>query len=330
MSKHISVIGGGSWATAIVKILESTCETIHWWVREQEIIDHFTRFHHNPLYLSVVQLDHTKIKISNNINEVFAASDIVILCVPAAYLADTLNIVDKQLFLKRSFVSAIKGVVPTYHQVVSEFITSEYGVQDSQQALVSGPSHAEEVAAEKLTYLTVASSNDQLATEVASLIESRYIKTTQSHDVMGIEYAAILKNIMALAAGIGIGLGYGDNFQAVLISNALREIQRFLDTVNHNSSDVLNSAYAGDLFVTAYSKFSRNRIFGNMIGHGYSVKAAQLEMNMVAEGYFAVKGINEINQKYQVDMPVTNAVYNILYEGIAPAIEFKILADKLT
>ena len=328
--KKVSVIGSGSWATALVKVLEHSCDKIHWWIREPEIIDHIQKYGHNPQYLSVIQLNNSKLILSNDINEVIKQSEHVLICIPAAFTAEALSHANSDLLATRKFISAVKGVLPKYNMVISDFLIKELNIKEENIALISGPSHAEEVAAEKLTYLTCACSDKSFAELTASYISGRYIKTILSDDVIGIEYAAILKNIMALAAGIGVGLGFGDNFQAVLISNALREMRAFLKVVGANHGDIFNSAYAGDLFVTAYSNFSRNRVFGQMIGRGYSVKAAQLEMNMIAEGYFAVKGMHEIKKQYQIEMPIVEAVYNILYEGFSPIIEFKILSEKLT
>jgi len=226
-------------------------------------------------------------------------------------------------------VSAIKGIIPDDYLIVGDFFRQKYNVPTESIGIISGPSHAEEVAMERLSYLTCSSHDPRKSQILARLLECRYIKTTSSDDIHGTEYSAVLKNIMAIAAGICHSLGYGDNFQAVLISNAIQEIERFVDAVHPIDRDIKGSAYLGDLLVTAYSQFSRNRLFGNMIGKGYSVKTAQLEMNMIAEGYYAVEGIKKINEKYDVYMPITNAVYNIIYERIAPAIEIKILTDNL-
>jgi len=328
--KKISLLGSGSWATALVKVLENSCDEIHWWIREPEIIEHFHKYGHNPQYLSAVQIDNTKVKVHDCINHTIQQSDIVLICIPAAFMADALLQADKDLLATRKFISAVKGILPKYNMIVSDFLIKELSIPETHIALISGPSHAEEVAAEKLTYLTCACTDLQFAETIASYINGRYIKTILSDDVTGIEYAAVLKNIMALAAGIGVGLGFGDNFLAVLISNALREMRAFLKVVGANHGDIFNSAYAGDLFVTAYSNFSRNRVFGQMIGKGYSVKAAQMEMNMIAEGYFAVKGMHEIKKQYSIEMPIMEAAYNILYEGFSPIIEFRILSEKLS
>jgi len=227
-------------------------------------------------------------------------------------------------------VSAIKGIVPENNVIVGEFFHNRYKISYQDIGVISGPCHAEEVAMEKLSYLTVACQDTDKAELLASKLECRYIKTTVSDDIYGTEFSAVLKNIFAIASGICHGLGYGDNFQAVLISNGIQEIKRFVDTVHPIDRDIKDSVYLGDLLVTAYSQFSRNRTFGSMIGKGYAVKSAQVEMNMIAEGYFAVKCIKEVNKNYQVDMPITDAVYNILYERISPVIEMKILADRLS
>lgn len=316
----IGVIGGGSWATALVKILCEKSNTVHWWIREPDIIEGIKRYGHNIRYLSAVALNKRKIVLYNDIHEIIQQCDVLLFCVPSAFLHQTLADVTAKQMQDKVVISAIKGIIPEYHVIVAEYFNQVYKLPLQNFIVVSGPSHAEEVADEKLTYLTVASQNLKYAKAFARLISCRYIKTSVSDDIFGTEYAAVLKNVYAIAAGICIGLGYGDNFLAVLIANSIQEIKRFVDVVHPIDRDIKSSVYLGDLLVTAYSKFSRNRFFGNMIGKGYSVKAAQLEMNMIAEGYYAVKCIYDINQQYKVDMPITNAVYQILYEN-APVSE---------
>lgn len=328
-NNSIAVIGGGSWATAIVKMLSNNCANIHWWMRNKEGVDFIKKYKHNPNYLSSVEIDLSKVSVSNNLNEVIAASNVIVLAVPAAFLHQALLQLNVDLSTK-IFFSAIKGIVPEKNKIVGEYLFETYQVPYKNIGVISGPCHAEEVALEKLSYLTIACSNDENATNMATLLNCRYVKTTVSDDIYGTEYAAVLKNIFAIASGICHGLGYGDNFQAVLVSNAIQEIARFVKAVHPINRDINNSAYLGDLLVTAYSQFSRNRTFGNMIGKGYSVKSAQFEMNMVAEGYYAVKCLHEINKQYQVDLPIANAVYNIIYEKISPALEIKLLTEKLS
>ncbi len=326
----IGVIGSGSWATAIVKILTNNSNNINWWIREPEIIENILNFKHNSLYLSSVEFDVGKLSISNDIVEVIKKSDIIVFCVPAPFLSDALVNCSSEFLKNKIIVSAIKGIVPNYNVTIADYFNQQFKVPYENIVIASGPSHAEEVAAEKLTYLTFASQNNEIATNVALKFACRYIKTSTSDDIFGTEYAPVLKNIIAIACGICHGLGYGDNFQAVLVSNAIQEIKRFVDAVHPIDRDINSSVYLGDLLVTAYSHFSRNRLFGTMIGNGYSVKAAQLEMKMIAEGYYAVKCIKEINKSYKVYMPITDAVYNIVYENITPVIEMRILADQLT
>jgi glycerol-3-phosphate dehydrogenase (NAD(P)+) len=324
----IAVIGGGSWATAIVKMLLNNCEEVGWFIRNNDTIDYIKKFHHNPHYISSAQLNTERLFISSNLKQLVEYADVIILAIPSAFLHDTLKKANIQFHGKHVF-SAIKGIVPETNQIVGEYLMTQYELPTSSLGVITGPCHAEEVAMERLSYLTIASPNQTLAAELASKISCRYLKTTLSDDIYGTEYSAVLKNVFAIASGICHGLGYGDNFQAVLISNAIQEIKRFVDCVHPIERDIKSPAYLGDLLVTAYSQFSRNRTFGNMLGKGYSVKFAQMEMNMIAEGYYAVKCIHEINKKYEVDMPITNAVYNIIYEKISPAIEMKILTDKL-
>lgn len=333
MKIRVAVIGGGSWATAIVKMLCNGLESgerISWWIRNKEQSDYIEKFRHNPKYLSAVEFEVSKLSLSNNIKEVVAKNDLLIMAVPSAFLADSLNGLTAEDFKDKIVFSAIKGIIPGPNLIVGEYFNQQFSVPYSHIGVITGPCHAEEVALEKLSYLTVASQTRAYAQEVADRISCRFIRTTVSDDIYGTEYAAVLKNVIAIASGICHGLGYGDNFQAVLISNSIQEISRFVHAVHPIDRDIKDSAYLGDLLVTAYSQFSRNRMFGAMIGKGYSVKMAQLEMNMIAEGYYAVKCVQEINQKLNVDMPITNCVYHILYERISPAIEVKILTDKLS
>lgn len=329
-TKQIAVIGGGSWATAIVKMLCNNLATVHWWIRHESTIEHIKKHKHNPSYLTSVQFDTNKLALSADLKKIIAHADVLIMAVPSAFLKEALNGLSAEDFKNKQVFSAIKGIVPQHNLIVGEFFNKEYNISVENIGVITGPCHAEEVAMEKLSYLTVASQNTVNAEYVAAQLKCRYIKTTVSDDIYGTEYSAVLKNVFAIASGICHGLGYGDNFQAVLISNAIQEIKRFVDKVHPIDRDIKSSAYLGDLLVTAYSQFSRNRTFGSMVGKGYSVKSAQLEMNMIAEGYYGVKCVYEINKQYQVHMPITNAVYHILHEKISPVIEMKLLTDELS
>jgi glycerol-3-phosphate dehydrogenase (NAD(P)+) len=326
--KKIAVIGGGSWATAIIKMLSNRNENIAWWMRNEKAVQHIKNKGRNLRYLTGVEIDTRIVQISSDLNEVCAQADILILVVPSAFLHDTLSQI-KINITKKMIFSAVKGIVPQKNQIVGEYMQNEFNIPISQIGVITGPCHAEEVALGRLSYLTVACEDLAAAQWMADKLACNYIKTITSEDIYGTEYSAVLKNIVAIAAGVGHGLGYGDNFLSVLISNAIREIKRFVDIVHPISRDIKDSAYLGDLLVTAYSKFSRNRQFGTYIGKGYSVKNAQLDMNMIAEGYYAVKCIKEINEQYRVEMPITEAVYRIVYEKMAPSIEFKLLAEEL-
>ena len=326
--KNIGVIGGGSWATAIVKMLCENVNSINWWMRNEDSISHIETYGHNPNYISDAELKKEKLNISSDINSVIENSDLIVLAVPSAFLKSTLNNLNVSL-KEKIIVSAIKGIVPENNTIVGEFIHNQYDVPYKNIGVLTGPCHAEEVALERLSYLTVACSDVKKAEFFANSISGRYIKTTVSDDIYGTEYASVLKNVVALASGICHGLGYGDNFQAVLISNAIREIKRFVDKVHPINRDIKESAYLGDLLVTAYSQFSRNRTFGEMIGRGYSVNSAQLQLKMIAEGYYAVKCISEINEKLNVEMPITQAVYNILYNRKSVRKEISDLTEKL-
>lgn len=332
MIPRIAMIGGGSWATAIIKMLADNVveKDIFWWMRNEEAITHIKSFKHNPNYLSSVEIKVPEQNISSDISQIISQANYVLLNVPAAFLKETLKDVTAEDLKGKKIISAIKGIVPDENLIIGEFMNQKFNVPLTDILVISGPCHAEEVALEKLSYLTIASMDVNLATNFASFLSTRYIRTNVSDDIFGTEYAAVLKNIYAVASGICHGVGYGDNFQAVLISNAIREIKDFVDVVHPIDRDIKESAYLGDLLVTAYSQFSRNRTFGNMVGKGYTVKSAQLEMNMVAEGYYAAKCMHIINQKYQVDMPISKAVYNILYEKRSPVKEMKLLTEKLS
>lgn len=324
----IAVIGGGSWATALVKMLSESQTSVGWWMRNEDAIIHINRYGNNPNYISAAELFPEKLKIDSDINAVVDAADCIVLAVPSAFLVNTLEHLNVSLNGK-FIISAIKGIVPEENSIICDYLHENNQIPYENIGVVTGPCHAEEVALERLSYLTVACEDIQKAQWFAEQIRCRYIKTNVSEDIYGTEIAAVLKNVIAIASGICHSLGYGDNFQAVLASNAIREIKRFVDTVHPIKRDIKESAYLGDLLVTVYSQFSRNRTFGNMVGKGYSVKSAQLEMNMVAEGYYAVKCIKEINEKHNIDMPITNAVYHILYEKISPVIEMRLLSNQL-
>lgn len=325
---EIAVIGSGSWATALAKILLSNTGKINWYFRNPLSIDHMLKYSHNPRYLSSVTFDISRIRMYNDLEKIIADSGILFFAVPSVYLKELLS--GKRFDLKGKFiVSAIKGIIPDDNLTIAEFFNSYYNVGFDSIGTITGPCHAEEVALERLSYITIASKTRKEANHIAGYLQTHYIKTVVLDDIYGTEYSSVLKNIFAIAAGICHGLGYGDNFQAVLISNSIREIKRFLDRTYPSGREIDSSAYLGDLLVTSYSQFSRNRTFGMMIGKGYSVKSAILDMNMVAEGYYATKCINEINSRYNVHMPITNAVYNILYERISPAIEIRLLTEEL-
>lgn len=331
MSKPvIAVIGGGSWATALVKILSNNVDTIHWWVRSADTADFISKYRHNPNYLSDVEINLAKVSISNDLSHTISSSEIIILAVPSAFLKPTLEKIKPEDYKNKTVFSAIKGIIPDDLLIIGDYLRQKLNIPLNRIGVITGPCHAEEVAMERLSYLTIASTDKETATSLAALMNCRYIKTLVSDDIYGTEYSAVLKNVIAIASGICHGVGYGDNFQAVLISNAIREIDRFVSAVHPISRDINDSAYLGDLLVTAYSSFSRNRMFGMMIGKGYSVKFAQLEMNMIAEGYYATNCIYELNKKYNIHMPITSAVYHVLYEKIAPRIEMKLLSDQLT
>ena len=323
---RIAIIGGGSWATAIAKIVVGHTHHIGWYMRRDDRIEDFLRMGHNPAYLTGVHFNTEEIFFSSDINKIAQQYDTLIFVTPSPYLKNHLKKL-KTRIRDKFVITAIKGIVPDENLVCSEYFHKVWDVPYERLAVIGGPSHAEEVALERLSYLTIGCADVEKAKAFANLISSEYIKTKTSQDVVGIEYSSVLKNVYAIAAGICSGLKYGDNFQSVLMSNAVQEMNRFVTTVNPIPRDINDSVYMGDLLVTGYSNFSRNRTFGSMIGKGYSVKSAQMEMEMIAEGYFGTKCMKEINRHMHVNMPILDAVYNILYERINPQIEIKLLTD---
>ncbi|WGH74523.1 NAD(P)H-dependent glycerol-3-phosphate dehydrogenase [Tenacibaculum tangerinum] len=324
----IAVLGGGSWATAIVKMLSENLETIGWYMRSVYAIEHIKRNKHNPSYLSSAELHPEQLDLSDDINAIVENYDVLIFAIPSAFLSTELEKLTVSIEKKVVF-SAIKGIVPESGLIVGEHFHKQYNIPYENIGVVSGPCHAEEVAMERLSYLTIACQDETKAKQLSNAIAGRYIKTKISDDIVGTEYAAMLKNIYAIAAGIAHGLGYGDNFQAVLMSNGIREMKRFIKKVHKMKRNINNSAYLGDLLVTGYSTFSRNRMFGNMIGKGYTVKSAMLEMSMVAEGYYATKSAYKINQKNKAKTPIIDAVYNVLYDKKEAKDEFLKLTNRL-
>jgi glycerol-3-phosphate dehydrogenase (NAD(P)+) len=328
----IAIIGGGSWATAIAKIVVQHTHHIGWYMRRDDQIEDFKRLGHNPSYLSSVHFNIEEIDFSSDLNHVVQQYDTLVFVVPSPYLKNHLRRLKTRL-KDKYIITAIKGIVPDENLICSEYFHQIFDVPYENLACLGGPSHAEEVALERLSYLTVACLDSEKAQSFADILTSNFIKTKTSTDVVGIEYSSVLKNVYAIAAGICSGLKFGDNFQAVLMANAVQEMDRFMKAVRPNiegktqNENVYDSVYLGDLLVTGYSNFSRNRVFGTMIGKGYSVKSAQMEMEMIAEGYFGTKCMKEINRHHHVNMPILDAVYNILYERISPQVEIKLLTD---
>ena len=322
----IAIIGGGSWATAIAKIVVSHTHHIGWYMRRDDRIEDFQRLGHNPAYLVSVHFNTDEIYFSSDLNKIAQAYDTLVFVTPSPYLKNHLKKLKTRL-REKFIITAIKGIVPDENLSCSEYFHQIFDVPYENLACIGGPSHAEEVALERLSYLTIGCADLQKAQAFADVLSSNFIKTKTSSDVIGIEYSSVLKNVYAIAAGICSGLKYGDNFQAVLMANAVQEMSRFMTAIHPIERSVYDSVYLGDLLVTGYSNFSRNRTFGTMIGKGYSVKSAQIEMEMIAEGYFGTKCMKEINRRMHVNMPILDAVYNILSERISPQIEIKLLTD---
>ena len=325
-----AVFGAGSWATAIVKMLCENLDEVGWYMRSVYTKEHLLKEQHNPNYLSSVEFRLEQLKLSNDINEIADYADVLIFVIPSAFMHSELEKLTIDISNK-IIVSAVKGIMPETGLLVGQHFHDAYKVPFDNIAVIAGPCHAEEVALERLSYLTISCSDSNKAKAIAKNLSSDYIKTKISDDIIGIEYAVMLKNIYAIAAGIAHGLGYGDNFQSVLMSNSIREMKRFIKKMHKMKRNINNSAYLGDLLVTGYSVFSRNRMFGNMIGKGYTVKSAQMEMSMIAEGYYATKSAHLLNEKKKkkIQLPIITAVYEILYEGKDPKKTFKKLTDQL-
>lgn len=323
---NIAVMGGGSWATALAKLLLSNCETITWYMRRDDRIEEFKRIRHNPAYLTDVPFDIERIEFSSDINKVCADCDTLLLAMPSPYFKNHIAKLDVDISSK-AIVSAIKGIVPDENELITDYMIRRFGIEPSKALVISGPCHAEEVALDRPSYLTIGCTDIERAAEFARCIAGNNSHTITSSDVNGIEYAAVLKNVYAIAAGIIHGMKKGDNFLAMLVSNAIREMERFIDAVNPRPRQICDSVYLGDLLVTAYSRFSRNHNFGSMIGRGYSVQAARMEMEQTAEGYYGTKCIHDINERYQVTMPILDGMYDILYRLASPAKAFARMAE---
>lgn len=340
------ILGSGSWGTAIAKILTDNGNSIYWWNRSEEHIKYILARHHNPQYLSTAHFDITKLKLTTDPAEVIANSDCVVIVIPSAYTDEALKHLDRNIFKGKKVISAIKGILPEQNILLNEYLKNEFGVELDDYFTVLGPCHAEEVAAEKLSYLTFSGIDKKATHEIARCFKTEYLNTVENDDIFGVQYAAVLKNIYAVGSGIAHGLDYGDNFLSVFIANAADEMAGFLKKAGiknievghtdmrksaeeHRTNNYAASVYLGDLLVTCYSLHSRNRAFGNMIGKGYSVKAAQLEMSMVAEGYNASKCMHIINRKIMADMPIADTVYKILWENLPAAEGFNRIEETL-
>jgi glycerol-3-phosphate dehydrogenase (NAD(P)+) len=343
---NFGIIGSGSWGTALAKILTDNGNSICWWNRSEAAIIEFKKRKHNPQYLSAAKFEMDKLTLTSAVQEVISSSDIIVIAVPSAYIKEILFSLPRNCFEGKKILSAIKGILPEDNLLLNDFLQQEFSFSLENYFAVLGPCHAEEVAAEKLSYLTFSGIDETFTKQISEYFKTNYLKTVINKDIYGVQYAAILKNIYALGAGIAHGLDYGDNFLSVLIANSADEMANFLRKAgilnaevgfiehgNKMESQIHNnyaaSVYMGDLLVTCYSLFSRNRSFGTMIGKGYSVKTAQLEMNMVAEGYFASKCMNIINEKIMADMPIASTIYKILWQQLSPNEGFSYIEENL-
>lgn len=322
----IAVMGGGSWATALAKLLMQNCETITWYMRREDRIEEFLRSRHNPVYLTAVEFETERIYFSNDINQVCNECDTLLFVMPSPYFKDHLAKLNVNISNKY-IISAVKGIVPDENQIITDYLHEHYGIKEDKMLVISGPCHAEEVALNRPSYLTVGCKDIEIAKKFAKCLDGKTTHTITSADVEGIEYAAVLKNVYAIAAGMTHGAKCGDNFSAMLVSNAIREMERFLTAVSPRERHICDSVYLGDLIVTSYSRFSRNHNFGALVGKGYSVKAAKMEMEQIAEGYYGAKCMHEINTKYGVDMPILESVYDIIYNRVSAEKAIKKLSE---
>lgn len=312
--KTLCVVGAGSWATALCKIFSGSGMQVLWWFHRAEDAQSFSETGRNPRYLTDVDFSGRPVKAANNLARAIQNSDYVLIAVPSAFVAAVLHNLPKDAFSEKKIITSVKGILPEQLQLLTTFLAVHFSVVPENLAVIAGPCHAEEVALEKQSYLTVASASELLTAELRKFMQGPGISVKASSDMEGVEWAAVLKNVYAIASGVCHGMGYGDNFQAVLVSNAMQEMQLFLDSHLPSGRNTLESAYLGDLLVTAYSTFSRNRTFGNMIGRGYQVKAAELELGMVAEGYHAVRALHRMREQLRIRLPIAEAMYAILYE----------------
>lgn len=329
MAQSIGILGSGSWATALAKIVMENTEHITWYIRRQEVIDEFMQTGKNPGYLNNTCFDVSRISFSTDINDVVAQSDILVLAIPSPYILSSLRKLRRSM-KRKIILSAVKGMISDENVLVTDYLHYRYQIPYEQLLVIAGPCHAEEIAMDRLSYLTIGCSDIRCADAMAGLLQTPYVHTTTSTDVDGLEYSSVMKNIYAIAAGVCHSLRYGDNFQSVLISNAIQEISRFTLARSHGQRNIDASGYLGDVLVTCYSRFSRNRQFGQMIGMGYSVKSAQIEMQMIAEGYYGTDCIHRLNERMQVNLPIVDAVYAILYQRQSPAIVIKELTNQLS
>lgn len=325
---NVGVVGSGSFGTAIVKMLTENTKKVHWCVRDEFVKGVLKHKKHNPKYLTSTSFTNKHLELTTDINELVSECDIVILATPSIYLSDTMDKLTVD-YSNKIFVSAIKGIVPKSNDIVAHYLRDEFNIGFRNQAVIAGPCHAEEVAMERLSYLTIATVEDEIKETLSCLFESNFIKVHTSTDILGNEFSAILKNVYAIGAGIASGLGYGDNFIAVFVSNAIQEMERFLSAIYETPRCVNDSAYLGDLLVTAYSLFSRNRSLGNLIGKGYTVKSAIQSMNMIAEGYYATESVYKTAKNKKIKTPIIDTIYNILYEDKNAEKQFKKLTNKL-
>jgi glycerol-3-phosphate dehydrogenase (NAD(P)+) len=326
----VAVIGGGSFGTALAKIFSENLGHCSWWMHNSDSALHVMRYHHNPRYLSSVGFQPDTISVYTDVSDCIKEADIIVLAVPSAFIKEVLADLSPELLKNKIIATTIKGIIPDENMIVGRYLNEVLGVPEEQIVVITGPCHAEEIALERLSFLTVAARDKKVAKMMVNCLECHYVRCTWSADLYGTEYAAVMKNIYAIAAGIYHGLGYGDNFQAVLMSNSVREMKRFMNAVSDTKVNIYKSAYLGDLLVTGYSQFSRNRMLGNMLGKGYTVRSARAEMTMVAEGYYAVPLVYKLRKKREVKMPIVKAVHSVLYEGKPARKVMAKLAQKLS
>ena len=324
-----AVIGHGSWATVLVKVLTTNESCVGWYVRNNEVLELLRDEGRNCRYLSDIEFDMNRIRLSDDLNAIVSEADILFLVTPAAYLKYYLS--DLRISLKdKMVVSAVKGIIPDENLFVTDYLKQQYGLSDAQLCFICGPTHAEEVGHGQLTYLTLACKEVMNTRVVGEKLKTSYIKISCQSNIDYLERSSVLKNIYAIIVGIAVGMGYGDNFISVLVSNCIKEMYFLLDPKNVNDlTKFTPSNFFGDLLVSCYSSHSRNRQLGMLIGRGNTVKTALNEMTMVAEGYYSSAMLPFLPEEQRRQLPIAEKAYQVLHQGMSARKAIKDLENLL-